>query len=303
MSFSAPPRRPTSGASTAHHPRPGAARPRPAGPRHRWRRHPGSFPARMPPPGRGRPAASGTTAPRPPGRGRRRCSPSSGWTPGRPIPAPRRSWTGSTPTTGSAPWTRSPRPAPGRAFALQTGLGRTGEARAVVLVGEPELDAAGRGGRGRGHVRRHHRRAPRRVGRPNGTRALEAEVGQLRAAMASRAVIEQAKGILMLLTSCGDQTAFDLLAPHLQPHPPQGPRRRARASPSRRRVAPGCPTTIRAIIRDACPPDPAGLTADAAARALARSASAAVRENAGPPAGTPAGGAASPRRGSAACST
>ena len=47
--------------------------------------------------------------------------------------------------------------------------------------------------------------------------ALEAEVGQLRAAMASRAAIEQAKGILMLLTSCSDQVAFDLLA-HISSH-------------------------------------------------------------------------------------
>ena len=35
--------------------------------------------------------------------------------------------------------------------------------------------------------------------------------------MASRACIEQAKGILMLLTSCGDQVAFDLLA-HISSH-------------------------------------------------------------------------------------
>ena len=35
--------------------------------------------------------------------------------------------------------------------------------------------------------------------------------------MASRATIEQAKGILMLLTSCGEQVAFDLLA-HISSH-------------------------------------------------------------------------------------
>src|SRR3712207_9037567 len=37
--------------------------------------------------------------------------------------------------------------------------------------------------------------------------ALQAEVTQMRAAMASRAVIEQAKGILMLLTNCREQVA------------------------------------------------------------------------------------------------
>ena len=52
---------------------------------------------------------------------------------------------------------------------------------------------------------------------PTGPQALQAEVGQLRAAMASRASIEQAKGILMLLTSCSDQVAFDLLA-HISSH-------------------------------------------------------------------------------------
>ena len=45
---------------------------------------------------------------------------------------------------------------------------------------------------------------------PDEVVALRTEVEQLRAAMASRAVIEQAKGILMLLTSCSDKVAFDL---------------------------------------------------------------------------------------------
>lgn len=40
---------------------------------------------------------------------------------------------------------------------------------------------------------------------------LETEVAQMRTAMASRAVIEQAKGILMLLAGCSDQVAFDVL--------------------------------------------------------------------------------------------
>src|ERR687894_2019312 len=48
-------------------------------------------------------------------------------------------------------------------------------------------------------------------------RALELEVAQLRTAMASRAVIEQAKGVLMLLTGCTEQVSFDLLT-HMSSH-------------------------------------------------------------------------------------
>ena len=47
--------------------------------------------------------------------------------------------------------------------------------------------------------------------------ALAVEVEQLHAALVSRAQIEQAKGILMLLMSCGDQVAFELLA-HISSH-------------------------------------------------------------------------------------
>ena len=43
------------------------------------------------------------------------------------------------------------------------------------------------------------------------TADLRAEVEQLREAMVSRAVIEQARGMLMALTSCSDQTAWALL--------------------------------------------------------------------------------------------
>ena len=83
--------------------------------------------------------------------------------------------------------------------------------------------------------------------------ALQAEVEQLRAAMASRASIEQAKGILMLLTSCSDQVAFDLLA-HISSHT----HRKVRdvAEVITRSAAGLCrlPDDVRAIIRDACPP-------------------------------------------------
>jgi AmiR/NasT family two-component response regulator len=75
----------------------------------------------------------------------------------------------------------------------------------------------------------------------------------MRAAMASRAAIEQAKGILMLLTSCGEQVAFDLLA-HISSHTHRKVRDIAevitRSAAERARL----PEDVRAIIRDACPP-------------------------------------------------
>jgi hypothetical protein len=79
---------------------------------------------------------------------------------------------------------------------------------------------------------------------------LSARLGE---AMKSRATIEQAKGILMLLTSCGDLVAFDLLA-HISSHTHRKVRdvagviTRSAAGQSR------LPDDIRAIIRDACPP-------------------------------------------------
>lgn len=83
--------------------------------------------------------------------------------------------------------------------------------------------------------------------------ALEAEVEQLRTAMASRAVIEQAKGVLMLLTGCGDQAAFDLLT-HISSHTHRKVREVAQevtASAAGRRPL---PADVQAILRDACPP-------------------------------------------------
>jgi ANTAR domain len=84
-------------------------------------------------------------------------------------------------------------------------------------------------------------------------RALEAEVEQLRTAMASRAVIEQAKGVLMVLSGCGEQAAFDLLT-HISSHTHRKVRDVAAdvvASASGRRAL---PPDVRAIVRDACPP-------------------------------------------------
>jgi ANTAR domain len=83
--------------------------------------------------------------------------------------------------------------------------------------------------------------------------ALETEVEQLRTAMASRAVIEQAKGVLMVLCGCGAQSAFDLLT-HISSHTHRKVRDVAAdvvASASGRR---SLPADVREIVRDACPP-------------------------------------------------
>jgi hypothetical protein len=85
------------------------------------------------------------------------------------------------------------------------------------------------------------------------TAALEVEVAQLRAAMASRAAIEQAKGILMLLTGCTDQVAFDLLS-HISGHTHRKLREVAQAITASASGGAGLPADIRAILRDACPP-------------------------------------------------
>jgi ANTAR domain len=140
----------------------------------------------------------------------------------------------------------------GRAFVLE--VWAAGEARAVILVGEPELDDEARVTAVEGICA--DITAGRRPG-SDGDRAreLEAEVGQLRAAMASRAVIEQAKGILMLLTNCRDQTAFDLLG-HISSHTHRKIRDVARAITESATGGARLPEEVRAILRDACPPTP-----------------------------------------------
>ena len=85
--------------------------------------------------------------------------------------------------------------------------------------------------------------------------ALETEVGQLREAMASRAAIEQAKGILMLLTCSNEQVAFDLLA-HISSHTHRKIRDVARSITDSARGSATLPPDVRAIVRDACPPAP-----------------------------------------------
>ncbi|SOE00658.1 ANTAR domain-containing protein [Blastococcus haudaquaticus] len=143
--------------------------------------------------------------------------------------------------------------ADGRAFALETCIVRSdGRERAVVLVGEPQRDAGGDVVAVEGICVdiTDSRRSDSDVGR---AQSLEAEVGQMRAAMASRAAIEQAKGILMLLTSCGDQVAFDLLA-HISSHTHRKVRDVAEVITRSAAGHGSLPDDIRAIIRDACPP-------------------------------------------------
>ena len=139
----------------------------------------------------------------------------------------------------------------GRAFALEV---RSHGGRAVVVVGEPQLDQDGRVTAVEGMC------VDITAGRPpvpDGARAhdLETEVEQLRAAMVTRAVIEQAKGILMLLTSCRDQAAFDLLG-HISSHTHRKVRDVARAITESAAGGARLPEEIRTILRDACPPSP-----------------------------------------------
>jgi AmiR/NasT family two-component response regulator len=71
--------------------------------------------------------------------------------------------------------------------------------------------------------------------------------------MSSRAAIEQAKGILMLLTSCSEQVAFDLLA-HISSHTHRKVRDVANAITDSASGRTPLPDDVRAILRDACPP-------------------------------------------------
>lgn len=140
-----------------------------------------------------------------------------------------------------------------RAFTLETRVLRAdGRQRSAVLMGEPDLDPAGAVRAVEGVCLDI---TDARVPGSDAERvqALGTEVVQLRAAMASRATIEQAKGVLMLLTNCGDQVAFDLLA-HISSHTHRKVRDVAQtiiySAAGRIRL----PADMRAIIRDACPP-------------------------------------------------
>lgn len=83
--------------------------------------------------------------------------------------------------------------------------------------------------------------------------ALRREVEQLRAAMASRALIEQAKGVLMALVTCSDHAAFDLLG-HLSNHTHRKVREVAALVVGSASGADQLPADLQEILRDACPP-------------------------------------------------
>jgi len=139
-----------------------------------------------------------------------------------------------------------------RPFSIETRVTRPdGGLRTVVLVGEPVADDDG-------HVVAvdgvcvdltdgRHGTEPDRV------QELELEVAQLRTAMAGRAPIEQAKGILMLLTGCAEQTAFELLT-HISSHTHRKVRDVAVALTGSAAGHGTLPDDISAILRDACPP-------------------------------------------------
>jgi ANTAR domain/PAS fold len=141
----------------------------------------------------------------------------------------------------------------GEAFALEVRTTRSdGEERLIVLLGEPQLGADGEVSAVEGVCvdltdGRPHDADEERV------RALQTEVLQLRTAMASRASIEQAKGILMLLTTCSDQGAFDLLA-HISSHTHRKVREVAQSITESAIGRSKLPDDVSAILRDACPP-------------------------------------------------
>jgi hypothetical protein len=142
----------------------------------------------------------------------------------------------------------------GRPFTVQSRILRAdGEQRTVILLGEPELEPTGGVSAVEGVCIDVTASVPE--AEPERVRVLEAEVEQLKCAMASRATIEQAKGILMLLTSCSEQVAFDLLA-HISSHTHRKVRDVARSITESASGTAKLPDDVCAIIRDACPPSP-----------------------------------------------
>ena len=131
-----------------------------------------------------------------------------------------------------------------------------GVERTALLVCEPETDAAGTVTALSGMVIDV---TESRIVPPadEQVRHLETEVEQLRSAMASRAAIEQAKGILMLLMSCGDQVAFDLLA-HISSHTHRKVRDVAVSIIESASGHRPLPEDVREILHDACPPSRGG---------------------------------------------
>ena len=144
----------------------------------------------------------------------------------------------------------------GRPFALETRLLHPARGqRSLVLIGEPVRDESGalRGVEGVCADITGTRPVTDPETEADRSEALQTEVTQMRAAMASRAVIEQAKGILMLLTRCGDQVAFELLT-HISSHTHRKVRDVAQALTVSAAGGAPVPTDVAAILRDACPP-------------------------------------------------
>ncbi|MGY1839887.1 MULTISPECIES: PAS and ANTAR domain-containing protein [unclassified Modestobacter] len=133
-----------------------------------------------------------------------------------------------------------------------------GRLRRALLVCEPEVDHAGRVTVLAGLLvdltdERAHPPTPAATDPTDPVHRLETEVEQLRTAMASRAAIEQAKGILMLLMGCGDQVAFDLLA-HISSHTHRKVREVAVSIIDSASGRQPLPADVRDILHDACPP-------------------------------------------------
>jgi ANTAR domain/PAS fold len=141
-----------------------------------------------------------------------------------------------------------------RPFAVESRLVRPdGTLRVVVLHGRPQPGARGAASSLEGACVDI---TDGRLTRDDAVvTALQTEIGQLRTAMASRATIEQAKGVLMVLTGCGEQVAFELLA-HMSSHTHRKVRDVATSITESAAGHAPLPDDIRAILRDACPPAP-----------------------------------------------
>ena len=144
--------------------------------------------------------------------------------------------------------------ATGRPFAVETRvLHHDGTLRVVVLHGRPAAGAEGPASTVEGEcIDITDGRMTRDDAVVTG---LQTEIDQLRTAMASRATIEQAKGVLMVLTSCSEQVAFELLA-HMSSHTHRKVRDVATAITESATGRAPLPEDIRTILRDACPPAP-----------------------------------------------
>lgn len=141
-----------------------------------------------------------------------------------------------------------------RPFTLRSRVPWPSGTRETVVVGEPVLDALGGVAAVEG-VCVDITDCPPADPAAREAHELQAEVEQLRHAMSSRAVIEQAKGILMLLTTCSDKVAFDLLT-HISSHTHRKVRDVATAITASATASLPLPDDVRAILRDACPPQP-----------------------------------------------